>query len=97
MTEATTHPSTATPPATPISPVHVTVWGENRHEQQEPHVAAIYPQGMHTTIAEGIEQGLADVEAGRLVPHEEAMAELYAVVDGASGGEAGGEAAGRPA
>jgi predicted transcriptional regulator len=48
-------------------------------------------------IAEGIERGLADVEAGRLVPHEEAMAELYAAIDGASGGEAGDEAAGRSA
>jgi predicted transcriptional regulator len=53
-------------------------------------------------IAEGIERGLVDVEAGRLVPHEEAMAELYAVIEGAGGGDgadgkADDEAAGRPA
>lgn len=51
-------------------------------------------------IAEGIERGLADVEAGRLVAHEEAMAELYAVIENAAGGagdEKGDEAAGRPA
>ena len=35
-------------------PIRVLVWGENVHEQIEPHVAAIYPKGMHTTIAEGI-------------------------------------------
>ena len=30
------------------------------HEQIEPHVAAIYPEGMHTTIAEGIAENLGD-------------------------------------
>jgi predicted transcriptional regulator len=33
------------------------------------------------TIIEGIQRGLADVEAGRVIPHEEAMAELYAIID----------------
>ena len=31
-------------------------------------------------IIEGIEQGLADVAAGRLVPHDEAMARIYATI-----------------
>ena len=39
-------------------PVRVLVWGENRHEQVEPHVAAIYPDGMHNTIADGIAENL---------------------------------------
>ncbi len=30
----------------------------------------------------GIEQGLADMQAGRIVPHEEAMAELDTLIDG---------------
>lgn len=38
--------------------LRVLVWGENRHEQVEPHVAALYPDGMHTTIAEGIRDNL---------------------------------------
>jgi trehalose utilization protein len=38
----------------------VLVWGENRHERIEPHVAAIYPDGMHATIAAGIADNLAD-------------------------------------
>ena len=32
-------------------------------------------------IIEGIKRGLADVEAGRVVPHDEAMAEIYAAID----------------
>lgn len=39
-------------------PIRVLVWGENRHEQVEPHVAAIYPDGMHNTIAAGIAENL---------------------------------------
>ena len=38
----------------PAEPIRVTVWGENVHEQQEPDVAARYPDGMHTAIAAGI-------------------------------------------
>jgi trehalose utilization protein len=41
-------------------PIRVLVWGENRHEQIEPHVASIYPHGMHTTIAAGIAEHLGD-------------------------------------
>ncbi len=33
------------------------------------------------SILEGIERGLADVAAGRTIPHAEAMAELRAIVD----------------
>jgi len=36
------------------STLRVLVWGENRHEQIEQHVRDLYPDGMHTTIAEGI-------------------------------------------
>ncbi|HEX8510716.1 MAG TPA: ThuA domain-containing protein [Propionibacteriaceae bacterium] len=42
------------------SQTRILVWGENRHEQVEPHVAKIYPEGMHTTIAEGIIDNLGD-------------------------------------
>ena len=31
--------------------IHVTVWGEFRHEKKKPKVAALYPDGMHETIA----------------------------------------------
>jgi trehalose utilization protein len=46
--------------ASPSDQLRVLVWGENRHEQIEPHVAAIYPEGMHTTIATGISENLGD-------------------------------------
>jgi len=32
-------------------PIRVTVWNENRHEQKSEKIAAIYPHGMHGTIA----------------------------------------------
>lgn len=32
-------------------------------------------------IAEGIRRGLADIEAGRVIPHEEAMARIRATID----------------
>jgi len=35
-------------------------------------------------IIEGIERGLADVEAGRTVSHEDAMASLRQVIDAAA-------------
>jgi len=35
-------------------------------------------------IIEGIKTGLADMEAGRLVAHDEAMAEIYAAIDAAN-------------
>ncbi len=31
--------------------IRVTVWGEFRHEKKNPKVAALYPHGMHETIA----------------------------------------------
>jgi trehalose utilization protein len=42
------------------APIRVTVWGENRHEQVDESVARIYPDGMHTTIAQGIVENLGD-------------------------------------
>ncbi len=36
--------------------IRVTVWGENVHERKNPIVRSIYPDGMHTTIAEGINE-----------------------------------------
>jgi trehalose utilization protein len=34
-----------------MSPVHVTVWNEFRHERENDTVKALYPEGMHETIA----------------------------------------------
>jgi trehalose utilization protein len=55
MTETGLHRTTTT-----ARPIRVTVWGENRHEQVEEHVAKLYPQGMHGAVAQGIEANLGD-------------------------------------
>ncbi|HJP32652.1 MAG: ThuA domain-containing protein [Candidatus Latescibacteria bacterium] len=34
--------------------IRVTVWGENVHERTNDVVREVYPEGMHTTIAEGL-------------------------------------------
>ncbi|HZG77238.1 MAG TPA: ThuA domain-containing protein [Paenibacillus sp.] len=34
--------------------IRVTVWNENRHEQKNPKVSEIYPEGIHGAIAAGI-------------------------------------------
>ncbi len=31
--------------------IRVRVWNENRHEQSDPNVAAVYPEGIHGAIA----------------------------------------------
>jgi trehalose utilization protein len=36
--------------------LRVTVWNEFRHEKQHPEVQAIYPQGIHAVIAEGLSE-----------------------------------------
>src|SRR2546429_239974 len=38
--------------------MRVTVWGENVHERRDASVAAIYPDGMHEAIADGIREHL---------------------------------------
>ncbi len=42
--------------------VHVLVWGENVHEQTNEAVRKVYPRGMHTVIAEGLNES-ADIDA----------------------------------
>jgi trehalose utilization protein len=39
--------------------LRVAVFGENRHEKVDPKVQEIYPEGMHTVIAEGLRTVLA--------------------------------------
>lgn len=39
-------------------------------------------------IIDGVQRGLADVEAGRVISHDTAMAEIQAVIDTAKSGKA---------
>ena len=58
------------------SPIRVMVWGENVHERENPTVREIYPNGMHTTIAEGIaEEGEFDVSTATLHDPEHGLTE----------------------
>lgn len=41
-------------------------------------------------IIEGIQRGLADMEAGRVVPHEQVMAEGRAIIDAAKAAKKAG-------
>src|SRR5579863_6722393 len=42
------------------TPIRITVWGENLHDRKDEKVKAIYPEGMHSTIAAGIRAHLGD-------------------------------------
>ncbi len=48
-----------------MTAIRVTVWGENVHDRSDDAVHAIYPNGMHEAIAEGIRQHLGDAVAVR--------------------------------
>ncbi len=37
-----------------MSPIRVTVWNEFRHEQSDPAVRAVYPNGIHNAIADAL-------------------------------------------
>jgi trehalose utilization protein len=52
-------------------PVRVTVWGENVHEQRDESVRAIYPDGMHATIAAAIAARLGERVAVRTATLQE--------------------------
>lgn len=60
-----------------MKPFHIVVWGENYHEQSNPLVAQIYPQGMHETIAGGIREHLphAQVSTATLDQEEHGLSE----------------------
>ncbi|MCL4508449.1 MAG: ThuA domain-containing protein [Chloroflexi bacterium] len=45
--------------------VRALVWGENIHEQVDPVVQQMYPEGMHTAIAGGIREYLGDAATVR--------------------------------
>jgi trehalose utilization protein len=42
------------------TPIRVTVWSENVHERVNARVAAVYPDGMHTAVADGLREHLGE-------------------------------------
>lgn len=49
-----------------MRPLSILVWNEGVHEErcEPPHIAEIYPNGIHGTIAEGLAEHLPDAEIG---------------------------------
>jgi trehalose utilization protein len=52
----------------------VTIWNEFRHERNKEHIKAIYPQGIHHTIASGLEGGF-DIRFATLDEPEHGLTE----------------------
>ena len=52
------------------TPIRVTVFGENFHENHDESVKAIYPNGMHEVIADGIRELLGDNVVVRTVTQD---------------------------
>ncbi len=54
--------------------VRVTIWNEYRHEREDDEVAAIYPDGIHATLA-GVFEGNHEVETATLDEPEHGLTE----------------------
>lgn len=54
--------------------IRVTVWNEFRHEKESEEVRAVYPQGIHTAIGEGLGEGFA-VQCATLDEEEHGLTE----------------------
>ena len=52
-------------------PIRVTVWNENIHEQKNPAVQKIYPDGIHEALAAGLRASLGDAVALRTATLEQ--------------------------
>lgn len=55
-----------------MAKIRVTVWGENVHEQTHKEVQKVYPKGMHTCIADGLNEA-SDIKARTVTlqdPHQ---------------------------
>ncbi|GAA0249956.1 ThuA domain-containing protein [Haladaptatus pallidirubidus] len=56
-------------------PTKVTVWNENRHEQQDEQAREVYPDGIHTAIAEALDSKDYDVRTATLDEPEHGLSE----------------------
>ena len=63
-----------------MTAIRVTVWNENRHEQRDPKVKAIYPEGMHGAIARHLRENGMTV-AGQGAHSDIVMASALALVN----------------
>jgi trehalose utilization protein len=57
-------------------PIRLTVWNEGRHEQSHAPVQAIYPEGIHAAIAEGLrDHGFTHIHTATLDEPEHGLTE----------------------
>ena len=56
-----------------MNPIRVTVWNEYVHEVSEPHIAAIYPDGIHGCIAAFLREAGYDVKTATLKEPENGL------------------------
>src|SRR5437867_5967457 len=54
---------------TPIQNIRVTIWNEFLHERENPHVARIYPEGIHNTLMQALRH-YADLEIRTATLHD---------------------------
>ena len=66
-----------------MSDIRITVWNEYRHEKLDEKVAAVYPDGLHAVIADGLtEAGFSNVRTATLdEPDNGLPAEVLAETD----------------
>ncbi|MBN9389939.1 MAG: ThuA domain-containing protein [Chloroflexi bacterium] len=57
------------------APIRVTVWNEFRHEQHDPKIASVYPNGIHGAIAEGLKEAGFTVQTATLDEPEHGLTE----------------------
>jgi trehalose utilization protein len=55
--------------------VRVTVWNEYRHEPDDPRIGAIYPEGIHNAIADGLKDVGFEVQTATLDQPEHGLSE----------------------
>ena len=55
--------------------MNIVVWNENRHEQKNPVVAEIYPEGIHGAIADFLQQDANQVKTATLDEPEHGLTE----------------------
>src|SRR5690625_4112533 len=51
----------------------VTIWNEYRHEKQNPVVSEIYPEGIHETIAEFLQEDGLEIQTATLDEEEHGL------------------------
>jgi trehalose utilization protein len=57
-------------------PVRVLIWNEHRHEETDPAVASIYPDGIHAALASGLAGDDLEVTTGTLDEPDQGLRQL---------------------